>query len=79
MAKKTFNCGCAISKAPALFCAPRAGLNTSPLFLGFRAARGYDCAATIFLAFIPPFKMFATPKIAVTDNETGDRLRKCRN
>ena len=36
------------------------------IFVG--ADRGDDCAGAILLAFIPPFKMFAIPKIAVTDN-----------
>ena len=44
-----------------------------------RAERRDDGAGAILLAFIPPFKMFAIPEIAVTNNETGDRFRKCHN
>ena len=47
------------------------------VFVG--ADRGDDCARAILLAFIPPFKMFAIPEIAVTNNETGDRFRKCHS
>jgi hypothetical protein len=40
------------------------------------AQRRDDRAGAILLAFVAVFKMLAVPKVAVTDDETGDRLRQ---